>query len=444
MTEANDARNLTASAPSWRRNLGVLRHRGYRRFVFARTSSVLGSAMAPIALAFAVLRVPHASAADLGLILMSRAIAQVGLVVMGGVIADRFSRYRVMVCSDLTAGATEMAVAMLFLTGHFSLGAMMALSACNGAASAMFMPAAAGLVPQLVGPSELQPANALARLTTNGAGVAGAAFAGVIASLVHPAWAVAADAASYFLSASLLIGLALPPRTRSQPTTVIDDLRHGWREFTIRPWVWIIVVQFALSNACFSAGLNVLGPIVSKARYHGAAGFAAMRVAQATGLVVGSIVAMRVRPKRPLRAATFVTLAFAPPLLLMALRAPLWTIVAVMFIDGVAADVFEVLWSTSLHTHVPEAALSRVSAYDVMGSFALVPIATAAIGPVADIAGITETLVIGSFVITAATLCALSSRSVRMLPSEAPASTIRCREASPGTPPTSCEPDACR
>jgi MFS family permease len=271
-----------ASPSSSRRSaLTVLRVGGFRRFLIARSTSVLGSAMAPVALAFAILDVEGASAAQLGWVFAARSLAQVALVVVGGVVADRFSRYRVMVLSDLVAGASQGALGALFLTGHFSLAAAIALAAVNGAASAAFMPASAGLVPELVMGEQLQPANAVLRLATNGAGIGGAAVAGVIVSVTDPGWAVVADAATYLLSAAWLIGLRMPLKVRADASTMIEQLREGWREFVLRPWVWIIVLQFSISNGAFTACLTVLVPLLAESNYGGATGVSTMRVAQA-------------------------------------------------------------------------------------------------------------------------------------------------------------------
>ena len=80
----------------------------------------------------------------------SEAVAQVVFLLAGGVLADRFSRYRLMVGSDLIAFAAQGSVAGLFISEAAPLGLIAALSAVTGAASGIFYPSSRGLIPQIV------------------------------------------------------------------------------------------------------------------------------------------------------------------------------------------------------------------------------------------------------------------------------------------------------
>jgi MFS family permease len=98
-----------------REDLRVLGDRSFLRLYLARTASVLGNAVAPIALAFAVLDMPGGSATKLGLVLLVRQGAQLAFLLLGGVIADRLPRNKVMVTSDLMAALGQAAIAALFI-----------------------------------------------------------------------------------------------------------------------------------------------------------------------------------------------------------------------------------------------------------------------------------------------------------------------------------------
>ena len=186
--------------------LQALRGAPFLRLFSARTVSMLGNGTAPVALAFAVLGLPGGGATELGLVLFARESAQVLFLLLGGVIADRLPRYRVMVAADVTAGLSQGAVAVLFLTDTASLGRLMALSAVNGATIAFFFPAFTGLVPQIVAADRLQPANALLRVSHNSANIVGAAVAGVLVATVGAGWALVGDALSFLCRAALLAG----------------------------------------------------------------------------------------------------------------------------------------------------------------------------------------------------------------------------------------------
>jgi len=399
--------------------MGVLRGRAFRHVLAARAVSLLGTSMAPVALAFAVLGEPGGSAGRLGLVLAGRSAAQVVFLLFGGALADRFPRYRIMVLADLAAFASQASVAALFLSGGPPTAVLVALSAVNGAANALFIPASRGLVPQITAPAELQPANALIRLSQNSASLAGAAVSGVLIVAVGAAWAIGIDAATFGISALLVLTSGAPRAARGGTgRTLLAEIRDGWDEFRSRRWVWVVVVQFGLVNMCFMACVYVLGPVVAKQHWHGALGWSAVVAANAAGLIAGSFLAMRLRPARPMLVATLATFGFVPALFLLAAPAPVWLAALSMLVNGVCADVFEVLWMTALAEHVPGDRLSRVTSYDALGSFVLGPLGLLAVGPAAAAAGTGVTLASAGILVTAANVFALCTGAVRRLPAK--------------------------
>lgn len=397
-------------------DLRILRQSTFRHIFAARAVSLLGTSMAPVALAFAVLAEPGGSAATLGLVLAGRSMAQVVFLMFGGALADRFPRFRIMVSSDLLAFASQASVAALFLAGHPPVALLMGLSAVNGAANALFIPASRGIIPQIVNRDELQSATALIQLSRNAASLAGAAVSGIIIVAVGADGAIGIDAATYAISALLVLTSAAPRTGRgSRGTSLLTELREGWDEFRSRQWVWVIVAQFGMVNLCFTSCIYVLGPVVAKAHWDGALGWSAVVTANAVGLIGGSLLAMRLRPRRPLLVATLATFGFLPPFFLLAAHAPVWAAALAMLVNGVSADVFEVLWQTALQDHIPGDKLSRVTSYDALGSFVLNPLGLLAVGPVAAAAGAAATLIAAGGLVTAGNIFALGSRSVRLL-----------------------------
>ena len=410
------------AAYSWfmrKRDLRVIQRPTFRNILLARAVSLLGTSMAPVALAFAVLGEPGGSAAKLGAVLAGRSTAQVVFLLYGGALADRFPRYRIMVGSDLLAFAAQAAVAALFISGAPPIAPLVALSAVNGAANALFIPASRGLVPEIVDPSELQSANALVRLSQNSASLAGAAVSGVVIVAVGAGWAIGIDAATFGVSAVLVLTSRAPRTGRgARRTALASELREGWQEFRSRQWTWVIVAQFALVNLCFSPCVYVLGPLVAKQHWGGALAWSAVVSANAIGLILGSFLVMRLRPARPLLVATLATFGFLPPFFLLAAHAPVWLAALSMLVNGICADVFEVLWMTALQENIPGDKLSRVTSYDALGSFVLGPLGLLAVGPVAAAAGIGTTLAAAGFLVTGGNLFALCARSVRRLPAK--------------------------
>jgi MFS family permease len=397
----------------------ILRQHTFRHIFLGSAVSWLGTAIAPIALAFAVLGQPGGTATKLGIVMASGAAAQAVFLLLGGALADRLSRYRLMAASDLTACAAQGTIAALFISGTAPLGLVTALSAVTGAASGIFYPAARSLIPQIVDAAQLQSANALIRLSQNSASLAGAAAAGVIVAGAGAGWGLAVDAASFLLSAGLVLTSRAPRARHAERTaTITADLREGWHQVRSRQWLLVPIAQFAIVNLCLGPSINVLGPVVATQHYGGARAWSVIITAQALGLIAGSVIAMRLRPARPLLAGTIITFGFLPPLFLLAAHAPVWLTAASMLALGIAIDIYEVLWITALHEHIPSDKLSRVTSWDALGAFALEPIGLVLVGPVSAILGTERTLICAGTLVTIANLGALLSPSVRQLPAK--------------------------
>jgi MFS family permease len=370
--------------------------------------------MAPTALAFAVLDLTG-SRSDLGFVLAARALPQVVFLLVGGVWADRLPRHHVLVGSSLLSGATQGTLAVLLLTGDARIWHLLVLSAANGTSSAFFFPASAGIVPQTVGPHLLQQANALLRLALNASFIGGAAVGGVVVAGAGSGWAVAVDALSFALGAVFIAAMRLPHGLRIEGSNALRELAEGWREFRSRTWLWAIVVQFSVLNAAVNGAFNVLGPPVARQHLGGAAAWGAILTCESAGLLIGGLLMLRLRPRRMLYVATLCMLLAALPSLLLGFPAPVAAVAAGALVMGAGLEVFGVLWDTSMQQEIPVDRLSRVYAYDALGSFALIPVAQAAAGPVSDAVGTRATLWGASALVVAATLPVLAVRDVRRL-----------------------------
>jgi MFS family permease len=398
-----------------RASAAPLREREFRLLFLGRTVSVAGSAIAPIALAFAVLELTDSSASALGLVLAARTVPQIVFLLLGGVWADRLPRHLVMVGSNLVSAGSQGAVAILLLTDVAELWHLIALQLVAGASSAFFFPASAGIVPQLVPRALLQPANALLRLSLNSTQIAGAAAGGLLVATAGSGWAMAFDAVTYLVAAGVLGLMRLPRTYRLAATNVLTDLRDGWREFTARTWLWAIVIGFGFLNATHQGSSNVLGPAIARDELGGAAAWGLILAGQSAGLVLGGLLLLRLRPRRPLLVGCGSIALMVPGLLLLALHAPVLVIAAAYLLAGIGIELFSVFWDLSLQEHVPQERLSRVYSYDALGSFVLIPLGLMAAGPIADVIGREATLVAAAAVVLIVTAAMVSIRDVRRL-----------------------------
>lgn len=400
---------------------GPLAHAAFRWLLAARTTSIVGNAVAPIALAFAVLDLTG-SAADLGLVVAARSITNVAVLLFGGVLADRLPRNLLLVGTSLAAAGTQGAVAALVVTGSATIPALVVLSVLNGAVAAVSLPASAALVPDTVPPEQLRSANALLRLGLNGGTIVGASAGGILIATFGPGWGLAVDAIAFAAAALFFSRLRLPERARgdAERTSMLSDLREGWREFTSRSWVWIVVLQFSVLNAAFTGAVAVLGPVVADETV-GRTAWGFVIGAQTAGFALGAVVALRWRPRRALGIGVAAMAFAAVPVATLAAAPTVGVLIAGFALGGFATEIFAIAWDQSLQSHVPREALSRVYSYDMVGSFVAVPLGEAVVGPAAHLVGTTPVLWTCAALIVAATLVAASMRSVWRVVATTPA-----------------------
>ena len=377
----------------------------------------------PVALAFAVLNLTG-SVTSLGVVLAAQTVPLVAFVLLGGVWADRFSRRRVMVTSDLVRATAQAASAALLLTGSARLWELVVLQAVYGTARAFFDPAALAVIPQTVDGDQLQRANTLIALSQNIAAVAGPAVAGVIVAAAEPGWGLAFDALTFLGSAVCVRAMPVIVAAPRTPTTMLQELRGGWQAFRARRWLWITVSCFTLYIGVGWAPWQVLGPQVARLSLGGPGAWAAIVVALGVGSILGGLVALRARPRHPLRMAFAVFVLITPLLFaLVAAHAPLPVILPVAVIDGASGTMFNTFWFTAVQSDVPADELARVFSWDYLGSVVILPVGQALSGPVGGLLGLSATLYVAAGVSLVLFALGLAAPSVRNFspPAVAPA-----------------------
>ena len=395
-------------------SLGALGDPRFGWYFAARTVSTAGSVMVPVALAFAVLHI-ETSAGALAQVLGVRTLTMVVFLLVGGVVADRFSRIVVLQVSHVLTCLTQAVAAVLIISGHATLTQLTIIEGVNGAVSAFTMPAMMGIVPLVVDRARLQQANALLSFSRSGLAVIGPAVAGLLVVGVGPGWALAVDALTYAVA---IVCLARVGLSRTEPGRVRRPsmVRERWTEFTRRQWLWVVVLAFGITNAIHVGVIGVLGPLIAASTEAiGEAGWGLVLSAEAAGTVVMTIAMLRLRLEHPLRAGMLAMCVLAVPMVLLGAMPALLPVALGFFVAGAAVEVFGVGWSTALLEHLPVAVLSRVSSYDALGSFVAMPIGTFVYGWLATTVDVETLILVSAAVYVAISLAALLSRSVRDL-----------------------------
>jgi MFS family permease len=415
---------------AWVDSLGALRERRFRLLWIGQATSTLGDGLVPVALSFAVLEDLDGSATQLGLVLAAHSVPLVALVLIGGVWADRLPRQLLMLGSDVVRCAVQAVIALLLLTGTVELWSLISLVALYGTAEAFFQPAATGLVPSTVSAPRLQQANALLGLSRSASFAVGPALAGTIVALAGAGIAFAIDAGTFVISALSLAALRIPRVSRtSRRESFLAELAGGWRELVSHTWLWVIILWASTYLFAIAAPFQTLGPLVAKESLGGAAAWGLIAGSFGVGTVAGGALALRWKPARPMLVCSAMVFLAVPAIVLLALRAPAPAIAAAHALTGVAMGFFLAVWATTLQQHVPEEKLSRVSAWDWMGSLAFFPLGLVLVGPVAAGIGVSATLWISAAWCAASTVAVLLVPGVRNL--------RRREEPEPAVPETS-------
>lgn len=417
---------------TWADSLAPLRERNFRFYFGSRFVNLLGSSMASVALAFAVLEVTDDDARALGYVLAAHSVPMVVLLLWGGVIADRFPRNVVIQVSNLTSAVTQGLIAAAVITGVANLGLLIGLSFVHGVVSAVSFPAMASIMPQLVPRAELQRANALMSLARSALTILGPTAAALLVVFVGSGWALAVDAATWLAAAVLLGFVHLPAKERAPDAPgTFAELREGWTYFRRTTWLWSVVLGFGVLNAIHQGAWFTLGPAHAKDTI-GEQGWGLVLSAEAVGLLVMTLVMLRVPLQRPLLLGMIGVSLLSVPILLLGAYPHLAVLMVATFVAGAGTEVFGMGWNLAMQEHVPDEMLSRAYSYDALGSFVAIPVGQVAFGPLAAAFGFTDVLVVSGVAYVVVCLLVLTSGSVRRLPRVATVSTTSA--PAPGSP----------
>ena len=245
----------------------------------------------------------------------------------------------------------------------------------------------------------MQQANAANSVVSNAAELVGPAIATALVLGLGAGWAFAVDALTFVVSALLLARMR--PRSRGERAPrqpMRADLRAGWRELRSRQWAWVVIAATSVALLVSLGPYFTLGPTVAEEHYGSTGVYGAIAVAMGAGTLIGSLAGMRWRPRYPIRFAMTWAALWPPAFALFALGPPLWPIVPLFVLVGFGFAMFDISWDTAIAERIPPHAISRVSAFDWMGSLALLPLGFLLAGPAAEAFGAAEVLVVGGLI----------------------------------------------
>jgi MFS family permease len=409
--------------PGLARRFPVLGYRDFRLLLADRVLAPGAFAFSMVGVSFAVLDATG-STADLSYVLAAQILPSLVFALVGGVFADRFAPQRVIVAANLMIAVGEGGFGLLVLFGQPQLWQMIGLETLSGAGMAIFYPASQALLPRLVPDRLLQEASAMSRMAMNAAQMAGAGIAGLFVAVTGPGWALATCGIGMLGTVPLLLAIRAPGAVRGeQSPSVLRELRDGWSAFASRRWLWATTIQYSVVLAAWYGSFDVLGPVVAREHLGGPAAWGLITAADAVGLIIGGVIALRLTVQRPIRFVVLsgATIAITPLALAALWPLPVICVAAVGL--GIALEVMMVQWTVTMARNVPPHLLARVSAYDIIGSVGAMPLGALLAGPIAAAAGVSATQYGAAALIVVASALTLMAPEVRHMRAGPPVET---------------------
>ena len=390
-------------------------HKGFTGLAISRFISNVGNGVSPIALAYGVLNLPHATGRDLSIVMAARFVPLIAFMLFGGVIADRFQRNRLVGGSDMLGSFLAATSAISLIAGFSSTWLLALMGALFGILNAIWWPAMSGVLPEILPKEKLQEGNAVIGLMTNIGYIIGTLAGGVLVSTIGAGWGLLVDATSFFIAGVIVWNLPLIGKIKEKSPGIFHDLVVGWREFISRTWVIAMVISFALINMAFESMLSVLGPLNFSDPVSGPRQWSYNLAGLSVGMLVGGVWALKIKIDRPLLLAMVLVAISAIWDFALAFNFSLPISVLASVFSGLSVEIFLVTWNTSLQSHIPEASYSRVSSYDTLGSYGIAPLGIIVAGPLAMHFGVDRILFATGAITLIASIASLLVPSVRNL-----------------------------
>ncbi|WP_438290488.1 MFS transporter [Streptomyces sp. HUAS TT7] len=361
---------------SWRT---VLREPRFARVWASQLTSSLGDQVFPFAIATNLLIDDH-SVTGFGTVLAARALGMALCVLIGGVIADRFPRARIMACVDVLRTVVVGVAAIAAIGSPPWVLALLVLFV--GAGEAFFDPAYESLLPRLLPKRQLEAANSLTTATERTLGVLGPTVAGAAVAVLGARNALLFDAVTFAISAALLLGVREKKEVRPapEPGSLLKEVGSGFREARARPWVWAVLWMSVFHMITTVPVWFVLLPDRLLQSKSDTIGYGVVMAAFSAGALAGGILVRRGRRSGSGTLALLSLLPFglAVALLGVTTSVPVLALVAVPAGGGLA--VFQVLWMSALQRHIPDEFLGRIMSLDWLASTAAAPLGYALVG----------------------------------------------------------------
>lgn len=405
---------VSAGEPSGRaRALVAFQSRDFRLLWSGQTVSMVGDAAFLVAIGWLTYSLSGSGA--LGVVLMLQAVGLILTLLAGGALADRFSRRKLMVVSDLARAGVVGGLVVIQATGNATVPVLGAVALVMGLAGGFFMPAFGGIVPLVVEQEHLSSANALIGVSRQLSLVVGPALAGVLYDPIGPAAVFGLDAASYLFAAALVWRARPRPYEREERQGALREVAAGIRYVASVPWLWVTIALFSIFLMVVIAPVQVLLPeLVAEHFDRGVGAYGLVFAAQGVGMVLGALAFAHLAPTRHRGVLSYALWTVTAAGIVLFVLSPWFGLaLAIAVARGVALGFGIAVWETMLMALVPEGLLSRVISVDYLGSIGLMPIGLVAAAAASELASPEALLVAGAGASTLMFAACLPARWLR-------------------------------
>jgi MFS family permease len=378
------------------RFLEPLKLRDFALLWSAATVSTVGDGIYLVAVAWQTYELSNLPTA-LSLVFLAAALPQLLFLLVGGALSDRLERRRLMMLADLLRAIAIGAIGLAAIAGTLQLWHLFLLVGFYAMGTALFQPAGAALVPEIV-PAELRPsANALLKVAGQlSVRIIGPALGGLIVTTIGAGAGFLIDAATFLVSLAALRLIAYRPApVQLGKPNLLREVREGLSFVRRQSWLAASFAAAALGLLCYMGPVMVLVPFQVKNGLGGdARDLSLVFAAGGVGALCSSLaIGQWGLPRRRLTTMYAFWGTVAASVALYGLATELWQMMLAAFLGIGAMIGGEIIWATLFQELVPGRLLGRVVSLDTLVSFSLVPLSMALTGPIAETIGARETLI---------------------------------------------------
>ena len=379
--------------------LRALKHRNFQLFFSGQLISLVGTWMQTVAQSWLVYRITGSSLL-LGAVGFASQFPVFLLAPLGGIVADRNSKHRIIIATQTASMLLAFVLAALTLSGRIQVWHVIVLASLLGTVNAFDIPARQAFLVEMVGKEDLLNAIGLNSSMFNAARVVGPAVAGILVSTIGEGWCFFANAFSYLAVIAGLLLMKLEKRQAPQrAASALEDIFEGFRYARSTMPILALLLMLGLVSLV-GVPYAVLMPIFADKILHGGArGLGILMSAAGLGALMGALtLAMRKGVKGLGRLVAAAASGFGVSLILFSFSRSFWLSVLLLVPAGYSVMLQTACSNTLIQTLVPDNLRGRMMGLYSMMFMGMAPLGALGAGVAADVLGAPKTVAFGGVV----------------------------------------------